>query len=77
MAKQASDGWWLYVARWAGCDWLLNISLVDLPGFHAVDSKVCRGDQDYGSLLGNDFMRKQQNNIPRVTVLTHCDTNTL
>ena len=75
----------------------INISLVDLPGFHTdddADSKtvndlvqkyikmdstlvihVCRGDQDYGSLLGNDFMRKQQNDIPRITVLTHCDTD--
>lgn len=34
---------------------------------------VCKGDQDYGSILGNDFMRKKANNVPRVTVLTHCD----
>jgi len=33
---------------------------------------VVKGDQDYGSLLGNDFMRKHTR-IPRVTVLTHCD----
>ncbi len=35
---------------------------------------VIRGDQDYGSMLGNDFVRKtnsQEKN--RVTVLTHCD----
>ncbi|MCP4314788.1 MAG: hypothetical protein GY789_01790, partial [Hyphomicrobiales bacterium] len=35
---------------------------------------VIRGDQDYGSMLGNDFVRKtnsQERN--RVTVLTHCD----
>jgi hypothetical protein len=30
-----------------------------------------KGDQDYDSLLGNDFMRKLR--VPRVTVLTHCD----
>lgn len=76
----------------------LNISLVDLPGFHNKDEDdskivndlvkrymkmdstmvihVCKGDQDYDTLLGNDFMRHQQNDIPRITVLTHCDTNT-
>jgi len=32
---------------------------------------VIKGDQDYGSVLGNDFMR--QHSIARVTVLTHCD----
>lgn len=32
---------------------------------------MIKGDQDYGSLLGNDFMR--QHSIARVTVLTHCD----
>lgn len=33
---------------------------------------VIKGDQDYGGLLGNDFMRKHTS-VPRVTVLTHCD----
>ena len=32
---------------------------------------VIRGDQDYDSSLGNDFLRHQ--NVKRVTVLTHCD----
>ena len=37
---------------------------------------VVKGDQDYASLLGNDFMRqagKSKGNDGRVTVLTHCD----
>jgi hypothetical protein len=37
---------------------------------------VVKGDQDYASLLGNDFMRhagKSKGNGGRVTVLTHCD----
>ena len=37
---------------------------------------VCRGDQDYGSLVGNDFVCKTLDKHPRVTVLTHCDTST-
>lgn len=33
---------------------------------------VIKGDQDYGGLLGNDFMRRHTS-VQRVTVLTHCD----
>ena len=36
---------------------------------------VCKGDQDYGNILGNDFMRHKANSVPRVTVLTHCDVS--
>ena len=43
---------------------------VEMPGTLALH--VVKGDQDYGSLLGNDFLRGIQG-IPRVTVLTHCD----
>eukprot|EP00961_Rhodomonas_salina_P288595 3900116-Rhodomonas_salina.1 len=32
---------------------------------------VVKGDQDYDSILGNDFMRDHK--VDRVTVLTHCD----
>ena len=42
---------------------------VQMPG--TLSMHVIKGDQDYGSLLGNDFMR--QHSINRVTVLTHCD----
>ena len=83
---------------------LINVTLVDLPGFHTADDNdtktvnnmvkryvempgtlvlhVVKGDQDYASLLGNDFMRKTPNyhhddgsigGGGRVTVLTHCD----
>ncbi len=35
---------------------------------------VVRGDQDYGSMLGNDFVRNANSSERnRVTVLTHCD----
>jgi len=35
---------------------------------------VIRGDQDYASVLGNDFMRQvRKDDSSRVTVLTHCD----
>lgn len=44
---------------------------VEMPGTLALH--VIKGDQDYGSLLGNDFMRVQCQGAPRVTVLTHCD----
>jgi len=43
---------------------------VEMPGTLALH--VVKGDQDYGSLLGNDFLRGIQG-MPRVTVLTHCD----
>ena len=43
---------------------------VEMPGTLALH--VVKGDQDYGSLLGNDFLRGIQD-VPRVTVLTHCD----
>jgi len=33
---------------------------------------IVRADQDYDSLLGNDFIRKHQND--RILVLTHCDS---
>ena len=77
---------------------LLNVILVDLPGFHTSDDAdtktvndmmkryvemsgtlvlhVVKDDQDYASLLGNDFMRrapKHDDDAGRVTVLTHCD----
>ena len=75
---------------------LINVTLVDLPGFHTADDEdtktvndmvkryvempgtlvlhVVKGDQDYASLLGNDFMRKApKHDAGRVTVLTHCD----
>jgi len=45
---------------------------VEMPGTLALH--VIKGDQDYGSMLGNDFMRKvPTQDTPRVTVLTHCD----
>ncbi len=43
---------------------------VEMPGTLALH--VVKGDQDYGSLFGNDVLRGIQG-IPRVTVLTHCD----
>jgi hypothetical protein len=75
---------------------LINVTLVDLPGFHTADDQdtktvndmvkryiempgtlvlhVIKGDQDYASLLGNDFMRHApKHDAGRVTVLTHCD----
>ena len=77
---------------------LLNVILVDLPGFHTSDDAdtktvndmmkryvempgtlvlhVVKDDQDYASLLGNDSMRrapKHDDDVGRVTVLTHCD----
>jgi hypothetical protein len=42
---------------------------INMPGTLALH--IVKGDQDYDSLLGNDFMRKLS--VPRVTVLTHCD----
>jgi DNA-directed RNA polymerase subunit F len=42
---------------------------IHMPGTLAMH--IVKGDQDYDSLLGNDFMRKLS--VPRVTVLTHCD----
>jgi hypothetical protein len=42
---------------------------INMPGTLAMH--IVKGDQDYDSLLGNDFMRKLR--VPRVTVLTHCD----
>ena len=42
---------------------------ITMPGTLALH--VVRADQDYDSLLGNDFMRKLS--VARVTVLTHCD----
>jgi GTP-binding protein EngB required for normal cell division len=42
---------------------------IQMPGTLALH--IVKGDQDYGSLLGNDFMRKLS--VTRVTVLTHCD----
>ena len=72
---------------------LLNVILVDLPGFHTSDDAdtktvndmmkryvempgklvlhVVKGDQDYASLLGHDFMRRAPNHdddAGRVTV---------
>jgi GTPase Era involved in 16S rRNA processing len=45
---------------------------VEMPGTLALH--IVKGDQDYASLLGNDFMRQLgENDNPRVTVLTHCD----
>jgi len=45
---------------------------VEMPGTLALH--VIKGDQDYGSMLGNDFMRQvPKQDTPRVTVLTHCD----
>jgi len=45
---------------------------VEMPGTLALH--VIKGDQDYGSMLGNDFMRTvPKQDTPRVTVLTHCD----
>jgi GTPase Era involved in 16S rRNA processing len=75
---------------------LINLTLVDLPGFHTANDQdtqtvndmvkryiempgtlvlhVVKGDQDYASLLGNDFMRQTvRHENARVTVLTHCD----
>ena len=75
---------------------LVDVTLVDLPGFHTADDRdtqtvndmvkryiempgtlvlhVVKGDQDYASLLGNDFMRQASSHgNARVTVLTHCD----
>jgi hypothetical protein len=45
-------------------------SYVEMPGTFALH--VVKGDQNYGNLLGNVFLRGIQG-IPRVTVLTHCD----
>jgi hypothetical protein len=42
---------------------------INMPGTLAMH--IVKGDQDYDSLLGNDFMRKLS--VTRVTVLTHCD----
>jgi hypothetical protein len=42
---------------------------INMPGTLAMH--IVKGDQDYDSLLGNDFMRKLS--VARVTVLTHCD----
>jgi hypothetical protein len=42
---------------------------INMPGTLAMH--IVKGDQDYDSLLGNDFMRKLT--VARVTVLTHCD----
>eukprot|EP00964_Phaeocystis_antarctica_P011823 scaffold6535_cov74-Phaeocystis_antarctica.AAC.2 len=47
---------------------------IEMPGTLVLH--VVKGDQDYASLLGNDFMRhagKSKGNDGRVTVLTHCD----
>jgi len=45
---------------------------VEMPG--TLTLHVIRGDQDYASVLGNDFMRQvRQDDSSRVTVLTHCD----
>ena len=46
---------------------------VEMPGTLVLH--VVKGDQDYASLLGNDFMRKapKHDDAGRVTVLTHCD----
>jgi len=45
---------------------------VEMPGTLALH--VIKGDQDYDSMLGNDFMRNvPTQDTPRVTVLTHCD----
>ena len=47
---------------------------IDMPGTLVLH--VVKGDQDYASLLGNDFMRhagKIDGGHGRVTVLTHCD----
>lgn len=75
---------------------LVNVTLVDLPGFHTSDDAdtktvndmveryvdmagtlvlhVVKGDQDYASLLGNDFMRRApKHDAGCITVLTHCD----
>lgn len=43
---------------------------IEMPGTLALH--VIKGDQDYASVLGNDFMRQVHHNA-RVTVLTHCD----
>jgi hypothetical protein len=52
---------------------------VKMPGTLVLH--VVKGDQDYASLLGHDFMRRapknddddDDNDAGRVTVLTHCD----
>jgi len=47
---------------------------IEMPGTLVLH--VVKGDQDYASLLGNDFMRqtgKSKGGEGRVTVLTHCD----
>jgi hypothetical protein len=45
---------------------------IDMPGTLVLH--VVKGDQDYASLLGNDFMRQDsKHDAGRVTVLTHCD----
>jgi len=44
---------------------------VEMPGTLVLH--VIKGDQDYGSVLGNDFMRHAGQDNNRVTVLTHCD----
>mmetsp|Transcript_32254 Transcript_32254/g.86367 ORF Transcript_32254/g.86367 Transcript_32254/m.86367 type:complete len:692 (-) Transcript_32254:133-2208(-) len=42
---------------------------IEMPG--TLVMHVVKGDKDYDSTLGNDFMRNHK--IDRVTVLTHCD----
>jgi GTP-binding protein EngB required for normal cell division len=45
---------------------------IDMPGTLVLH--VVKGDQDYASMLGNDFMRQDsKHDAGRVTVLTHCD----
>ena len=45
---------------------------IEMPGTLVLH--VIKGDQDYASLLGNDFMRQSpEHSASRVTVLTHCD----
>jgi hypothetical protein len=45
---------------------------ISMPGTLVLH--VVKGDQDYGSVLGNDFMRQAcKHGGGRVTVLTHCD----
>ena len=45
---------------------------IEMPGTLVLH--VVKGDQDYASLLGNDFMRQApKHDAGRVTVLTHCD----
>ncbi len=45
---------------------------VQMPGTLVLH--VVKADQDYASVLGNDFMRQHSAEVTsRVTVLTHCD----